>query len=151
MRAQTITIRTAGNGRGRRHVIVLALAVCSLAIPASASGFSSVNAITGDSEQSSQALGGSDYSSVNSITGGSSKPVSNNGSPYGGPGFQTPTAISGPSGSEPIVVSGPPAGTGEGFHWTDAALGAGAALMLVAFGGAALLTVRRRTVMTPST
>jgi hypothetical protein len=90
------------------------------------------------------------YSSVNAITGGSNEPASSPGSPYGGPGFVTPTAITGSSSGEPIVVSGPAAGTVEGFDWTDAALGAGGALALVAFGAAALLTVRRRTAMSPA-
>jgi hypothetical protein len=54
-------------------------------------------------------------------------------------------SITGPSASGPATVSGSPAKTADGFDWASAAVGAGAAIALVALGGAALLTVRRRT------
>ena len=50
----------------RAHTII-ALGICALAIPATANAgfespdYSSVNAISGDSGESSQAAGGSDY------------------------------------------------------------------------------------------
>jgi hypothetical protein len=59
-------------------------------------------------------------------------------------------AITGPTPDAPTFVTGGPTGTGEGFDWASAAVGAGAAMALVALGGAALLTVRRRTTISPS-
>jgi hypothetical protein len=150
MRAHTITIRSAAKRRARRRVLALALGITALAIPATVSADPpgsdhSVYAFDGGSSQSS----GSDYSSVTSITGGSSEPAPIVGSPYrGGRGFETVQAIGGPPSGEPTFASGSPAG--DGFDWADAALGAGAALALAAFGGAALLTARRRTAMSPS-
>jgi hypothetical protein len=90
------------------------------------SGYASANAITGApaGEPTRSANVDSRYASVNAITG-------------------TPA-------SEPTLVSGAPANTGEGFDWADAALGAGAAMAVVALGGAALITVRRRTTIAPS-
>jgi hypothetical protein len=65
------------------------------------------------------------------------------------PGYSSPTAITGTSVDEPAFVSSSPS-TGDQFDWADAALGAGAALALVALGGIALLTLRRRTAISPS-
>jgi hypothetical protein len=122
MRAYTIT--TTCRPRAWLGVLALALAVCSLLVPTTAGAeYSSVNAITGGSEQSSQPVGSSDYSSVNSITGASS--------------------------SEPVTVPGSPA-TDDGFDWLSAAIGAAAAMALAALAGAAFLTVRRRTAVSPS-
>jgi hypothetical protein len=50
---------------------------------------------------------------------------------------------------EPTFASSSPA-TGDGFDWADAALGAGAALALVALSGIGLLTARKRTAIAPS-
>ena len=152
MRAHTTTTTQAKQG-ARRRVIALAVAVCSLAIPATAgaaSDVSSVTAITGGSQQSGQPSGGSDVSTVNSITGGSSQPSSTVGSPYGGGAdYAAVNAITGPASAEPTIVASAPAN--DGFDWGDAALGAGAALALAAFAGAAMLTVRRRTAVAAST
>jgi hypothetical protein len=157
MRAYIITTIT----RPRRsvwHVLPLALGICALAIPATASaytdpgGYSSANAITGGSSDSSQPVGDSEYSSVNSIAGGSSESSSANlaGSPAADSGYSSLNATAGPPASEPTVVSGSPADTADGFDWGDAALGAGAAMALASLGGAAFLTVRRRTAVSPS-
>jgi hypothetical protein len=106
------------------RTITIVLGVCAFAIPASASAdpsggdYSRADAIAAGLEESTQSGGGSDYSSLN--------------------------AISGPAPDEPTFVSGSPASEDQ-FDWGDAALGAGVALALVAFGGAALLTVRRHT------
>jgi hypothetical protein len=144
--------------RSARHVLPLALGICALAIPATASAYtdpgsySSNNAITGGSSDSSQPVGDSDYSSVNSIAGGSSESSSANlaGSPAADSGYSSLNATTGPPASEPTVVSGSPADTADGFDWGDAALGAGAAMALASLGGAAFLTVRRRTAVSPS-
>lgn len=93
------------------------------------------------------------YASVNSITGGSS------GS--SGPGvaesahrvdssYSSLNAISGPPAEAPTFASSSPAGSGEGFDWPSALVGAGAALALAMLGAAALLTVRRRSTVAPS-
>ena len=168
MRAHTITTTIRATRSARKRVLALALAVSALAIPATASADPpgsdrSVYSFTGGSSQS-------DYSSLNSITGGSitggstvgatyqrtptelaQSSRSFGGSPYVGSDHSSLSSITGPPRGEPTVVSGPPAGASDGFDWADAALGAGAALALAAFGAAALLTVRRRTAMSPST
>jgi hypothetical protein len=111
-----------------RTITITSLLVCAFAIPASASadpsggGYSRADAIAAGLEESSQSTSGSDYSSLNAITG--------------------------PSPNQPTFASGSPS-AGDGFDWGDAALGAGAAMALAAFGGAALLTVRRRTAISP--
>ena len=140
----------------RAHTITItSLLACALAIPATVSAqsadqsYSTPNAITGGSSDSSQSVGGSDYSSVNSVT-----PPSESSSPSGSPDassrYSSLNAVTGAPSDEPTFVSGPSAGTGDEFDWGDAALGAGAAMALVALGGAAFLTVRRRTAVSPS-
>ena len=111
------------------------------------------NSITGGSSNSSQPATGSGYSSVNSITHPATEPSSPSGS--GGSqavdsGYPSLNAITGPPASEPTVISAPPSDTADGFDWVSATIGAGTAVALVALGGAATLTVRRRTAVSPS-
>lgn len=162
MRAQTITTTT-NKSRSRRRArhVVIALTVCALAIPASANaqpigsepeqpaatGYSSVNAITGGSSDSNQPVGGSHYSSVNSIVPPSSSP---SGSADADSGYSSLNAITGAPAEAPTFVSSSPSSSGDGFDWASALVGAGSALALAALGGAALLTVRRRTTVSPS-
>jgi hypothetical protein len=159
MRAHTITTITRPRRKPRHVVLAVALGICALAIPATAtaqmyeSGDSSANAITGGSSDSSQPARGSDYSSVNSIVPLASEQSSQSGS--GGSadvdsGFSSVNAITGSPADSPTFVSGSPSGTGEGFDWPSAVVGAGAGLALAALGGAALLTARRRTAISPS-
>jgi hypothetical protein len=151
MRAHTITIMLR-NGQRRRHLSALVLALGALAIPASAmaqpadTGYSSVNAISGASDKSSQPSGGSDYSSVNSIVPPESQP---GGTQDVDSGYSSLNSISGAPADSPTLVSSP-AGGGDGFDWASALVGAGTALALTAFGVVALLTLRRRTAVTPS-
>ena len=151
MRAHTITSMSRRRRRTRRGAIALVLAVCSLAIPASAGAYSSVNAITGGSEQSSQPSGGSDNPSPNAIKGGDDVI----------PGYASPNAITGGSSEAtdvakalhdpgPTVASDSPSGADQWFDVPSALVGAGSAMALVALGGAAFLTVRRRTEVSPS-
>jgi hypothetical protein len=138
----------------RARTITTILVLGALAIPASASAnvdYSTLNAITGGSSEPSQQTGGSDYSSVNSISPPASEPsVLGHGDPSPpDPGYSSLNAITGPSTEAPTFVSAAPA-SGDQFDWGDAALGAAAALALIAFGGAALLTVRRRMPVSPS-
>ena len=175
MRAQIITTITRP-GRSARHVLPLVLGICALAIPATASAspeHSSVSSITGGSEkESSQPVGSSEYSSASAITGGSSEssapgaprsahrvdpryssltatapPASE---PTVASGYSSVNASAGPPASEPTVLAGSPADPAEGFDWASAGVGAGAAMALLALGGAAFLTVRRRTEVSPS-
>jgi hypothetical protein len=147
MRAHTIKImlRRRRNAR-RRRALGLALGICALAIPASASAdpmsgdYSRADAIAAGLEESSQSSSGSDYSSLNATVPPVSEPSS---------GYTSLNATTGPSPIQPTFASGSPSGN-DGFQWGDAALGAGAAMALVAFGAAALLTVRRRTTVSPS-
>ena len=111
------------------------------------------NSITGGSSNSSQPATGSGYSSVNSITHPATEPSSpsgSSGSPTVDSGYASLNAITGSPASEPTVVSGSPSNTADGFDWASAGIGAGAAMALVALGGAVSLTVRRRTAVSPS-
>jgi hypothetical protein len=141
MRAHTIKIisRRRRTAR-RRRALALAIGICALAIPTSASadpsggGYSRADAIAAGLEESHQSGSGSV------------------GSPYaGGPEYATPNSILGSDGlGELAPVTGSPATSGEGFDWPSAAVGAGAAMALIALGGAVVLTVRRRTPVSPS-
>lgn len=134
----------------RARTITTIVVLGALAIPVSASAesvesdYATPNAITGGSSDSSQPVGDSDYSSVNAITGASNESSQPGGSQDVGSGYSSLNAITGPT-DEPTFVSGPPPDTADGFDWASAGIGAGAAMALVALGGAALLTVRRRT------
>jgi hypothetical protein len=151
MRAQTITtIKSRPRRRARHIVLALALGVCALAIPAIASAqpidYSSVNAISGDSSDPSQPVGGSDYSSVNSITA-DSRESSAPGEPVNAnrvdPTYSSLNAITEAPSDEPTFASDSLTSGGDEFNWGDAAIGAGAAMALLALGGAVFLTVRR--------
>ena len=118
MRAHTNIITTTNRSRlsARRCALVLGLAVCSLAVPATASaftitgylsdnasnsaGYSSVNAISGPSDHSSVPTAdlGSEYASVNAISG----PTANPGSEYA-----AVNAISGPSDHSSVPTANP--------------------------------------------
>jgi hypothetical protein len=155
MRSHTTTITTRAR-RKARLAVALGLGICALAIPGTASAYPAVDgwgaAVTGGSSESSQQPTGADYSSVNSIAPPSSEPTSG-GSQDVGPGYSSPSAIAGPL-PDRFTVGSPaveqPASSGEGFDWPSAAIGAGAAMALAAFGGAALLTLRRRTTVSPA-
>jgi hypothetical protein len=83
-------------------------------------------------------------------SGASGQPAHAGGySLYDGP--MTPNAVLGPDGVvEPLDVIGPTASQPDGFDWGSAAVGAGAAMALVALGGATLLALRRRTAASPA-
>jgi hypothetical protein len=124
----------------RARTITTIVVLGAFAIPASAvanTGYATPNAITGGSDYNGQAL----IASPNDST----PPVSE---PSTASGYSSLNATTGPSPDQPTFVSSP--ASGDEFDWGDAALGAGAAMALVAFGGAALLTVRRRTAISPS-
>jgi hypothetical protein len=181
MRAHiTTTTKSRPRRKARHSVLALALGVCALAIPASASGYS-VNGIdsagpgpyrgahpglsqpdgdgavaagnahrtptelaqttaAGEPSGSGQPGGAvaTDHSSPNAIQGGHDVI----------PGYASADAI---TGAEPFTrASGSPSGAEQWFDVPSALVGAGAAMALVALGGAAFLTVRRRTEVSPS-
>jgi hypothetical protein len=131
MRANTIT-NTRPKPKAWRPILALVLAVCALAIPGSASAvpidsdsYSSVDAITGGSDQSSQPT----------IARPNEGIVSPDHLHYAGP---------------PLSDTSQPVASSDGFDWLSAAIGAGTAMALVTLGGALFLTVRRRTAVSPS-
>ena len=127
-----------------RTLTAMSLLVCAFVFPVSAGAY------TGIVTDSSQSGGDPDtgYSSPNSIV----PPVSESnsgGAPSGDSDYTSLNAVAGPPADTPAFVSGSP-GSGEGFDWTSALVGAGAALALAALGTAAMLTARRRTAISPS-
>jgi hypothetical protein len=156
MRAQTITTMTRQRRQARRRrALALALGVCALAVPAAASaspvdGYSSVNSITGSSNDSSEPIDGWNYELLNSPAGESGQPAADrDDSLYAHP--ITPNALLGADGlGEPTLVTGSPASADDGFDWASGAVGAAAVMALVALGGAALLAFRRRTTVSPA-
>jgi hypothetical protein len=152
--------------KARYSVFALALGVCALAIPATASaagGYSLANAITGGSSDSTQPSGGDSVAVANAHrtpselaqTTAAGEPSGSGGSPQVDAGSTAPNAIlSGahePSTAEPTFVSDSTGTTSDGFDWASAALGAGTAtLVALALAGGALLTIRRRTAVSPS-
>ena len=142
MRAQNTTT-TSSRAKGKARHAVLVLAVCSLAIPATANAepLSSPDFASPDSS----------YSSLNAITGPTSAPSGSAGSAAGDSDYSSLNSITGPPADAPTFVSGSPTGTSDPFDWPSALVGAGAVLALVALAGAALLSVRRRTSVAHST
>jgi hypothetical protein len=154
MKAHTITtISRRRRSARRRRVLALALGVCVLAIPAATSAAPiDAGAIAG--EEAGQSAHGAGYSlyadpTTPTATLGSAQSAERAGdSLYANP--TTPNATLGADGVvEPTHLTGSPAGTSDGFDWVSALVGAGAAMCLAALGGAALLTVRRRTPVPP--
>jgi hypothetical protein len=145
MRAHTVT-NMFRRQRSARRAAAIVLAACSLAIPASAAAYTSPNAITGGSE-SSQPAEGSGQSSVNAIAQGSSAPSapsSVQSAHQVDPG--NPAYLSATAGEADVSSSS----ADDGFDWSSAVVGAGAAMALLALGGAAFLTARRRTTVSPA-
>jgi hypothetical protein len=156
MRAHTITTISRGRRSARRRrAIALALGICALAIPAAASAAPiDAGAIAGEeSGQSADGAGASLYANPTTpnATLGEESGQSADGagySAYANP--TTPNATLGADGlGEPTLLTGSPTATSDGFDWVSALVGAGAAMSLVALGGAALLTVRRRAPVPP--
>jgi hypothetical protein len=134
MRAYTIT--TTSGPRPKAWLGVLALvAVCSLLSPSIAS------AETGPTQQVSPGYPSPSVESGTSQVGPTEQVSS---------GYPSPSAITGSPSSEPTLVSSSPGNPDDGFNWLSAAIGSAAAIALVALGGAAFLTVRRRTAVSPS-
>ena len=146
MRAHTITMMFRRH-RGARRAAAIVLAAGSLAIPASAAAYTYPSSIAGGSEQSSQPAEGSGQSSLNAITQGSGVPSAPSGVQSAhqvDPG--NPAYLSARAGEAAVSSSS----ADDGFDWSSAAVGAGAAMAALALGGAAFLTARRRTTVSPA-
>jgi hypothetical protein len=123
----------------RRPWLAVALGIVFLALPTSAGAYyygssGETSATPAVEKQSSDSgLVAPDHTALNE----SLAPLSGSQNP-GGTG-NTPTTI---------VYDSPSAG--DGFDWADAALGAGLAMALITIGGAAVITVRRRTGASPA-
>jgi hypothetical protein len=156
MRAHTITTKSRPRRKARYSVLALVLGVCALAIPATASGDSTQPddggaVAAGNAHRTptelAQATSTAEPTSVSGIDSSQAKGIANDtGRAFGPHGALLDTLHA----TRPAVVSGSSASTGGGFDWASAAVGAGAAMALVALAGAALLTIRRRAPVSPS-
>jgi hypothetical protein len=173
MRAYTIT-STSGPRRKARLGVLALVAACSLLTPsiASAEHYSSVTALTAGSIMGAEGTPGTaEFESgppasssglgrtpteIGQAVGESSEstaiPATSQAGPTQqfGPGYSSSSAITGPPSSEPTLVSGSPGNPDDGFDWLSAAIGSAAAMALVALGSAAVLTIRRRTTVSPA-
>jgi hypothetical protein len=157
MRAYTITTTSGPRPKARLGVLAL-VAVCSLLIPSIASAeHSSVKQVGPGYPSPSVESGTSQTGPTEQVSPGYPSPSVESGTSQTGPteqvspGYPSPSAITGSPSSEPTLVSSSPGNPDEGFDWLSAAIGSAAAIALVALGGAAFLTVRRRTAVSPST
>jgi hypothetical protein len=143
MRAHNITTISPPR-RSARRVLALAIGICALAVPTSAAAdpidlndapYASPDALVGPP---------SGESSDSSLSGEAAAVAA-------GHAHRTPGELAQRTGPGELgLVSSSPASTSDGFDWGSAAMGAGAAMALVALGGAGFLTVRRRTAVSPS-
>jgi hypothetical protein len=141
MRAHTINTMSKRNRRRPRRALALALGVCALVIPSTANAGPRVEPpINGESTSNAE------YSSVTSIA----PPVSESSGSSVDSGYSSLNAITGPPAETPTLVSSSQSSSDDGFDWASALVGAGAALALAALGSAALMTVRRRSTVTPT-
>jgi hypothetical protein len=132
------TTQTRPAHRASYRLVTFVVGICILALPATAGAFYGTasddgNGSAGDTIARNAGLVAPDHTALNESLG----PVS--GSPSPG-GIQEPPAT---------PVSSPSA-TADGFDWADAALGAGVVMAAVTLGGLALVTLRRRTAVSPS-
>jgi hypothetical protein len=136
----TLSTNTVRPRRAARHPwLAVAVGILFLALPTSAgayyyaSGSETSAAPAAKQESNDSGLVAPDHTALNN----SLAPLSGSQKP-GGAG-NPPTTI---------VYDSPSAG--DGFDWADAALGAGLTMALITIGGAALITVRRRTAASPA-
>jgi hypothetical protein len=131
MRAHTTsTTKSRPRRKAPQVIVALALGICALAVPASAYAdpqpYRSPEAVIAAADSS----GPPPYRSPEAV-------------------IAAADSVAGPSPSAPTLVSSP-TDPSNGFDWGSAAVGAGAAMALVALGGAGFLTVRRRTAVSSS-
>jgi hypothetical protein len=145
--------------RPKARLLALVVGVCALAVPANASAFYGEAANSGrgaadDNIARNAGLVAPDHTSLNaSLNSPATAEPDGGSSPTGAvdqsPGYASLNAISGAPASEPTLVSGSPSSV-DSFDWGDAALGAGVTMALITLGGVALVTVRRRTAVSPT-
>lgn len=116
----------------RYRLIALVLGVCALAIPSSAS------ALYGPTPDGAAANGGG--SAPDGVPDNSGLVIPDHRSLN-----ESLAPVTASHGDPPPVISVSSADPADPFDWADAALGAGITMALVTIGGAALLTLRRRT------
>ncbi len=126
------TIVTAIARLRRPAAFVVTLAVCAIAIPASASAF--YGSASGSEQGSVPATASNDSSLVIPDHTSLHESLAPHGGALNPGGIEQPTPT-------PVIEPSP---IGDGFDWADAALGAGVAMALVALGTAAAFTLRRR-------
>jgi hypothetical protein len=142
MGAHIITTKSRPRRKARYSVLALVIGVFALAIPASASGDST------EPDDGGAVAAGNAHRTPTELaqTTAGGEPSGSGGSAAADSGYAS--ILRGahePSTAEPTFVSDSTGTTAEGFDWASAAVGAGAAMALVALAGAALLTIRRRT------
>ena len=162
MRAYTNTNARRARPKAWLGVLALALAVGSLAAPATAGADTGTPAgsmltpgtpggYSGAPMQKGDIGVPASHTSVNSVTGTPAGSMLTPGTPGGYSGAPVQNGDIGVAASDTTLASGSPADTDDGFDWLSAVIGAAAAMALVALGGAAFLTIRRRTAVSPST
>jgi hypothetical protein len=130
------TTTQTSTGARRSRLIALVVGICILAIPASASAFygpAAGNSESADGVPANAGLVAPDHTALDD----SLAPATGSN---GQRGVDTPQVT---------PISSAPA-SADAFDWADAALGAGAVMALVAIGGTAMLTLRRRTTVSAS-
>lgn len=137
MRAHTTT-GSRPKAKTGRAALAIALAALALAIPATA-GADPTEPIDGWSHSY---LRGSDAQKPGIAPGANEPGVASS--------YSSVNAITGAPSDASTFATASPAGTADGFDWTSALVGAGAALALAALGTAAMLTFRRSTGIPPT-
>lgn len=121
----------------RLRLMALIAGVCALAIPAS------VSASYGSAPESGTGSGSDGIARNSGLVAPDHTALNESLAPATGsndaPGIDTPPAAP--------VESAP---SSDSFDWADAALGAGVVMAAVTLGGLALVTLRRRTAVSPS-
>jgi hypothetical protein len=144
--------------RPKARLLALVVGVCALAVPANASAFygeapNSGRGAADDNIARNAGLVAPDHTSLNASLNSPATAEPDGSSPTGAvdqsPGYASLNAISGAPAGEPTLVSGSPSSV-DSFDWGDAALGAGVTMALITLGGVALVTVRRRTAVSPT-
>jgi hypothetical protein len=119
-----------------RTTIILSLLICAFAIPASASGSHGTTPDQGSTASDANGLAQRTPTELGQSTQAD------------GLAQRTPTELgqSTQFASSPTIAPS----NADAFDWGDAALGAGAGMVLIALGGIGLRAVRRRTPVSPS-
>jgi hypothetical protein len=136
-----------------RTTIILSLLICAFAIPASASGSDGTTPDQGSTASDASGLAQRTPTELGQRTqadGLAQRTPTELGqrSQADGLAQRTPTEL-GQSSQFAFSPSVAPSSS-DGFDWGDAALGAGAAMALIALGGVGLRAMRRRTPVSPS-